>query len=65
MLHFLGKGNVDFFSWNPLFAEDDPRRKQMIRWTRIVLPLYAALIVLFSTWGWTRMCRTGAWAATR
>ena len=27
VLHFLGKGNVDFFSWNPLFAEDDPRRK--------------------------------------
>jgi len=48
VLHFLGRGNVDFFSWNPLFAEDDPRRKQMIRWARVVLPLYAALIVVFS-----------------
>ncbi len=47
-LHFVGKGNVDFFSWNPLFAEEDPRRRQMVRWARIILPSYAAMIVLFS-----------------
>jgi fatty acid desaturase len=48
VLHVLGKGNVDFFSWDPLFAEDDPRRRQMIRWARFALASYVAMIVVFS-----------------
>ncbi len=48
ILHVLGKGNVDFFSWDPLFTQDDPRRKQMIRWARLALAGHVALIVVFS-----------------
>jgi fatty acid desaturase len=32
ILHALGKADVDFFFWDPLFAKDDPRRKAMCAW---------------------------------
>jgi fatty acid desaturase len=47
-LHVIGKGNVDFFSWNPLFAGTDPRRKKMIRWARCALFSYVALTAVFA-----------------
>jgi fatty acid desaturase len=53
LLHVLGKGNVDFFSWDPLFAADDPRRAAMIRWARLSFLGYAAIIavcVVFHLW---------------
>jgi fatty acid desaturase len=48
LLHVIGKGNVDFFFWDPLFPEDDPRRKQMIRWARFALAGHVALVAVFS-----------------
>jgi fatty acid desaturase len=36
-LHALGRGDIDYFSWDPLFAKDDPRRGAMIRWARFAL----------------------------
>jgi len=44
VLHVFGKGNVDFFSWDPLFPEEDPRRKAMIRWARFALAGYILII---------------------
>jgi fatty acid desaturase len=44
MLHVLGNGNVDFFSWDPLFAEDDPRRGDMIRWARLTLAGHLVIV---------------------
>jgi fatty acid desaturase len=47
-LHVMGKGNVDFFFWDPLFQTDDPRRKDMIRWARFALAGHVVLIVVFA-----------------
>jgi fatty acid desaturase len=48
ILHAFGKGDADFFSWDPLFPPADPRRKAMIRWARIAVISYAVLIVVFA-----------------
>lgn len=48
VLHALGHGDADYFSWDPLFEKDDPRRAAMIRWARFVLPGYAVLIAVFA-----------------
>ncbi len=47
VLHALGNGDADFFSWNPLFAKDDPRRKEMCAWARIMVIAYVVLIAVF------------------
>jgi fatty acid desaturase len=47
VLHALGRGDVDYFSWDPLFTREDPRRAAMIRWARIALIGYAVLIAVF------------------
>ena len=47
LLHAAGDGDADVFHWDPLFPEDDPRRRQMIRFARIMLAGQAALVVLF------------------
>lgn len=43
VLDVLGKGNADLFLWDPLFPQDDPRRKEMIRWARFAVGSHAAL----------------------
>ena len=45
--HFFGKGDVDFFFWDPLFEEGDPRRRQMIAWARFMVLGHAALLAVF------------------
>lgn len=45
--HAAGDGDADYFFWDPLFPPDDPRRKEMIRWARIVVLGHAALLALF------------------
>jgi len=47
ILHALGRGEVDYFSWDPLFPESDPRRAAMCRWARFVLISYLVLIAVF------------------
>ena len=47
VLHALGRGDVDYFSWDPLFTPEDPRRKAMCRWARILLISYLVLIAVF------------------
>ncbi len=47
VLHSLGHGDADFFSWNPLFPGEDPRRKTMCNWARIVVVGYIVLIAVF------------------
>jgi fatty acid desaturase len=48
VLHALGNGDADFFSWDPLLAPDDPRRKAMIGWARFAVISYIVLIVVFA-----------------
>jgi len=48
--HALGNGDVDFFfreEWDPLFRGNDPRRRAMITWARIVVIGYLLLIAAF------------------
>ena len=46
ILHALGQGDADFFFWDPLFPKDDPRRKAMCTWARIVVIGYLAIIAI-------------------
>jgi fatty acid desaturase len=46
-LHALGKGDADFFSWDPLLKKDDPRRKAMCAWGRFVVIAYVVLLAAF------------------
>ena len=48
VLHAFGNSDVDFFSWDPLFAKDDPRRKAMVRWARFMLISAVVLTVVFA-----------------
>jgi fatty acid desaturase len=45
--HALGKGDADFFFWNPLLPRDDPRRKAMCRWARFMVVAYVVLLGAF------------------
>jgi len=47
VLHALGNGDADFFSWSPLFSKDDPRRTAMCTWARIMVIAYIVLIAVF------------------
>jgi fatty acid desaturase len=47
VLHAFGRGDEDYFFWKPLFEKDDPRRKQMIRFARIMLIAHIVLIIIF------------------
>ena len=42
----LGKGDTDYFYWDPLFTKDDPRRAEMIRFARFTLLGHLALMAL-------------------
>ena len=45
--HAAGDGDADYFFWDPLFGSDDPRRREMIRWARIMLAGHAVLLAVF------------------
>ncbi len=45
--HAAGDGEADYFFWDPLFPPDDPRRREMIRWARIVVVGHLLLLGLF------------------
>ncbi|MCX7037967.1 MAG: fatty acid desaturase [Spirochaetes bacterium] len=47
VLHALGRGDVDYFFWDPLFPKDDPRRRAMCRWARFVLIVHLGLLAVF------------------
>lgn len=51
VLHAFGDADAEYFSWDPLFAKDDPRRAAMVRWARIALAGYAVLIAVFAVSG--------------
>jgi len=42
-----GRDIPDVFHWDPLFAENDPKRARMFLWARLQLLLHLALVVLF------------------
>ncbi len=48
VLHALGRADADFFSWDPLFPPDDPRRRAMCRWALFAMLAYLALTVVFA-----------------
>ena len=53
VLHALGNADADFFSWNPLLPKNDPRRRAMCTWARIVVVLYLLIIgaaIVFQVW---------------
>jgi fatty acid desaturase len=67
VLHALGNGDAEYFSWDPLFARDDPRRAAMIGWARFALLGYAALIavfVVFKLWVLVYLVVFGSFFAT-
>ena len=45
--HALGDGDADYFFWDPLFAKDDPRRREMIAFARLALIGHLVLLGLF------------------
>jgi fatty acid desaturase len=45
--HAFGNSDADFFSWDPLFPKDDPRRRQMVRWARFMVISSVVLIAVF------------------
>jgi len=52
-LHALGKGDAEFYSWDPLFSSDDPRRKAMCNWARVIVFSHLAILaacVIFKIW---------------
>jgi fatty acid desaturase len=48
ILQAFGNGDADFFSWDPLFPREDPRRRAMIRWARFQLISAVVMIVVFA-----------------
>jgi fatty acid desaturase len=44
VLHALGNADADFFFWDPLFPKDDPRRKAMCAWARVMVIGYVAIL---------------------
>ena len=43
----LGKGDTDYFYWDPLFDKEDPRRTRMIRFARLTLLGHLGIMALF------------------
>ena len=53
ILHALGQGDADFFFWKPLFQRDDPKRKAMCAWARVVVIGYLVILaaaIYFHLW---------------
>jgi fatty acid desaturase len=48
VLHAFGNSDADFFAWDPLFPQQDPRRKAMCRWARFQLVSAVVMIAVFS-----------------
>ena len=51
VVHALGNADADYFYWDPLFPPEDPRRKAVVRWARIVVLGHIGLVVLFAVLG--------------
>ena len=67
VLHSLGRTDADYFFWKPLFEKDDPRRRSMIRWARIILVghiLLAAIFAFFHLWVLVYLVTFGSFFAT-
>ncbi len=47
LYHFCGSTKVDFFSWDELFPKNDPNRKKMITWARLLVIGHLILIAIF------------------
>jgi fatty acid desaturase len=47
VLHALGNTDADFFAWDPLLPRDDPRRKQIAAWARVMVIAHIVLLALF------------------
>ena len=45
--HFFGNADVDFFFWDPLFPEDDPKRQKMVNWARFMVVGHLILLGIF------------------
>jgi fatty acid desaturase len=45
--HAFGNTDVDFFGWDPLLPKDDPRRKQVAAWARVMVIAHLALLAVF------------------
>lgn len=50
--HVLGRGDVDFFFWNPLFEKGDQKRQQMINWARWTMAGHLTLVAVFIYFKW-------------
>ena len=46
-MHAFGNSDADFFSWDPLLPKDDPRRRQICDWARLVVIAYIVLLAVF------------------
>jgi hypothetical protein len=46
--HFVGKADVDFYFWDPLFPPGDRRRTQMCNWARLLILGHVLLAGLLS-----------------
>ena len=46
--HAFGNADADFFKWDPLFQQGDPRRAAMVRWARIMLIGSIVLVAVFA-----------------
>jgi fatty acid desaturase len=44
----FGRDKPDVFNWDPLFEDDNPKKKKMRNWARFVLIGHIALIVVFA-----------------
>ncbi|HET6485688.1 MAG TPA: fatty acid desaturase [Spirochaetia bacterium] len=51
VLHAVGNANPDFYFWDPLFPEGDPRRKALCRWALFMVLAYVALTVVLAALG--------------
>ena len=65
--HAFGDADADFFSWDPLFPKDDPRRRQMSRWARFMLIsaiVLVAVFIVFKLWVLIYLIVFGSFFAT-
>ncbi|TFG60238.1 MAG: hypothetical protein E4H36_12410 [Spirochaetales bacterium] len=65
--NFFGNADVDPFSWDPLLSKDDPRRKDIVRWARILVIgqlILLAVFIYFKLWPLIYMVTIGYFFAT-
>jgi fatty acid desaturase len=65
--HSFGRTDRDYFSWKPLFNKDDPRRRSMIAWARVILFGHLSLALVFAffhLWALIYLVTFGSFFAT-